>query len=95
MTFRVGMVDGQGVVVDRIAVQSHAGVWRGPTTRNEGPGAVGGQGRGQAGEGQGGARGDHTMGGGGGGWEPWTLTHIYIYIYICIYVIFTNICIIP
>ena len=34
MTFRVGMVDGQGVVV-------HRRVWRGPKTRNEGPGAVG------------------------------------------------------
>ena len=90
MTYRVGMVDGQGVVVDRIAVQSHAGVRRGPKTRNEGPGAVGG--RGQAGEGGGGGGGwgDHAMGGGGGGggWEPWTLTHIYIYIYTHIFLFF-------
>ena len=65
MTFRVGMVDGQGVVVDGIVVQSHAGVWRGPKTRNEGPGAVGGQGRGQAGEGEGEAGGTIPWGGGG------------------------------
>ena len=71
MTFRVGMVDGQGVVVDRIAVQSHAGVGRGPKTRNEGPGAVAEEGRPGRG---GGPWGYHTM---GGGWEPWTLTHIY------------------
>ena len=75
MTFRVGMVDGQGVVVvDRIAVQSHAGPKR-EMRAGERAGREGG-----------GAWGDHTMGGGLGN----ICIYIYIYIHIYIYIYFSK-----